>query len=256
MSVRQQVRRVTRIAGFGALTGAMLPALLAHERLARPDERDRVRDRWVQAWCSALLRTFGVHVAMHGEVPGRGGRGHLVVANHRSTADVLILLRAFGGHMVSRADLAGWPLVGAAARAAGTVFVDRSDAFSGANAVRAIRDRLGAGATVIVFPEGTTFPDDDVRPFQTGAFLGALRSGADIVPVGIAYGSGSGAAFVNETFPKHLARVAAASPSRAVLCVGEPIDVPPKARAADLRDRAQAEVQRLVVEARRRVDGT
>jgi lyso-ornithine lipid O-acyltransferase len=257
LSVRAQVRRVARIAGFGALTGAMVPGLVAHQRIARPDERDHVRDRWVQAWCRALLRTFGVHVVTHGAPPAPGGgRGHLVVANHRSTADVLILLRAFGGHMVSRADLAGWPLVGAAARVAGTVFVDRKDAFSGANAVRAIRDRLTAGATVIVFPEGTTFAGDEVRPFHPGAFLGALRSTANIIPVGIAYGSGSGAAFVNETFPDHLARVAAANPSQAVLCIGDPIDVPAKARAGALRDRAHAEVQRLVHEARRRVDGT
>jgi 1-acyl-sn-glycerol-3-phosphate acyltransferase len=254
VSVRRELRRAGRIAGFGVLTSAMLPAFLAHERLARLPERDRVRERWVAAWCAGLLRLFGVRVLFRGEVPA-GGRGHLVVANHRSTADILVLLRAFGGHMVSRADLAGWPLVGVAARAVGTVFVDRSDAVSGANAVRAIRDRLAEGSTVIVFPEGTTFPDDQVRPFHAGAFVAALRSGADIVPVGIAYGAGSGAAFVNESFPAHLARMAAATPSDVVVCVGEPIVVPEKGRAAQLRDRAQGEVQRLVGEARRLVDG-
>jgi 1-acyl-sn-glycerol-3-phosphate acyltransferase len=254
VTVRQQLRRAGRIAAFGALTSAMLPAFLAHERLAPAAGRDRVRERWVAAWCGALLRLFGVHVLTRGVVPPPG-RGHLVVANHRSTADILVLLRAFGGHMVSRADLAGWPLVGVAARAVGTVFVDRSDAVSGANAVRAIRDRLAEGHTVIVFPEGTTFPDDTVRPFHAGAFVAALRSGADIIPVGLAYGTGSGAAFVNESFPAHLARVAAASPSEVVMSVGEPIVVREKARAAHLRDRAHAEVQRLVGEARRMVDG-
>jgi 1-acyl-sn-glycerol-3-phosphate acyltransferase len=251
----REARRVARIAGFGALTSAMLPGLLAHQRLARPAERQRVRDRWVQAWSSALLGAFGVRVTTLGTLPPGRDRGHLVVANHRSTADILVLLREFGGQMVSRADLAGWPLVGAAARAVGTVFVDRSDAFSGANAVRAIRSRLSAGGTVIVFPEGTTFPDDEVRPFHAGAFLGALRSGADVLPVGIAYGKGSGAAFVNESFPAHLARMAAANPSRVVLRVGEPIQVPERARAVALSDVAHAEVQRLVHEARASVDG-
>ena len=254
MSVRRQVRRAGRIAGFGVLTGAMLPAFLAHERLAREPERDRVRERWVAAWCAGLLRLFGVRVLTHGAAPPPG-RGHLVVANHRSTADILVLLRAFGGHMVSRADIARWPLVGVAARAVGTVFVDRSDAVSGANAVRAIRDRLADGRTVIVFPEGTTFSGDEVRPFHAGAFVAALRSGADIIPVGLAYGAGSGAAFVDESFPQHLARMAAATPSDVVMCVGEPIAVGEKAKSAQLRDRAHAEVQRLVGEARRVVDG-
>lgn len=253
--MRRELRRAGRIAGFGVLTSAMLPALLAHERLAPPEARDAVREKWVAAWCGALLRIFGVQVLQHGAPPARG-RGHLVVANHRSTADILVLLRAFGGHMVSRADLARWPLVGVAARAVGTVFVDRSDAASGANAVRAIRDRLAEGHTVVVFPEGTTFPDDEVRPFHAGAFVAALRTGADIVPVGIAYATGSGAAFVNESFPAHLSRMAAARPSQLALCVGEPLAVPEKARAAQLRDQAHAAVQRLVHEARTRVDGT
>ena len=74
------------------------------------------------------------------------------------------------------------------------------------------------------------------------------------MPVGIAYGRGSGAAFVNESFPAHLARMAAASPSRVALCIGAPIQVPDRTRAAALRDRAQAEVQRLVHDARARVD--
>jgi 1-acyl-sn-glycerol-3-phosphate acyltransferase len=196
---------------------------------------------------------FGVHVLSRGPAPIHG-RGHLVVVNHRSTADILVLLRAFGGHMVSRADLARWPLVGPAARAVGTVFVDRSDALSGAAAVRAIRSRLAQGSTVIVFPEATTFPDDDVRPFHAGAFVAALHSGADVIPVGLSYATGSGAAFVNESFPAHLRRMAAADPSRVAMCTGAPIAIGPKTRAARLRDESRAEVQRLVHEARRMVD--
>jgi 1-acyl-sn-glycerol-3-phosphate acyltransferase len=250
----RELRRIARIAGFGALTTAMLPLFLAHEGVSHGRERAHVRERWVGAWCSALLRLFGVRAIRRGSLPPRG-RGHLVVANHRSTADILLLLRTFGGYMVSRSDLARWPLVGVAARAVGTVFVDRSDVVSGANAVRAIRDRLAAGDTVIVFPEGTTFPDDEVRPFRAGAFVAALRSGADIVPVGLSYARGSGAQFVNESFPAHLARMAAAKPSRVAMCVGEPIAVAERARAAPIRDQAHAEVQRLVREARRLVDG-
>ncbi|HEY8090553.1 MAG TPA: hypothetical protein VIF09_21980, partial [Polyangiaceae bacterium] len=105
MNVRQELRRAGRIAGFGALTSAMLPAFLAHERLSTPGEKDAVRRRWVGAWAGSLLRLFGVRATTRGTVPP-AGRGHLVVANHRSTADILVLLRMFGGHMVSRADLA------------------------------------------------------------------------------------------------------------------------------------------------------
>ncbi len=253
MKPRLHVRRAARVAGFGALTAMMLPAFVAHEASALPGDRDAIRDRWVGAWASALLGIFGVSVLSRGAVPVHG-RGHLVVANHRSTADILVLLRAFGGHMVSRADLAGWPLVGPAARAVGTLFVDRADVVSGATAVRAIRARLAQGATVIVFPEGTTFLGDEVRPFHAGAFVAALHSGADVIPVGLAYEAGSGAQFVNETFGKHLSRMAAANPSSVGMCVGAPIAIGPSARAARVRDEARAAVQQLVHESRRMVD--
>jgi lyso-ornithine lipid O-acyltransferase len=254
VSVGGELRRAGRIAGFGAVTATMLPAFVAHEALASIEDRSRVRDRWVSSWCSVLLRLFGVRVVAHGE-RGDSARGRLVVANHRSTADILVLLRAFGGRMVSRGDLARWPLIGPAARAAGTLFVDRSNAGSGAAAVRMIRTSLSRGDTVIVFPEGTTFPDDDVRRFQSGAFVAALGSGADVLPVGLAYATGSGAAFVNESFAAHLSRMAAARPSQVAMCVGAPIAPEAKARAATLRDHAQAEVQRLVRQARGMVDG-
>ena len=252
MNLRGEVRRAARIAGFGALTAAMLPAFMAHRRLSLERQRDGVRRRWVGAWSGALLGMFGVRAIIQGAPPAPGP-GRLVAANHRSTADILLLLQTFGGHMVSRADLAGWPLVGAAARSVGTLFVDRSSASSGATAVRTIRTRLVAGDTVIVFPEGTTFPDDEVRPFHAGAFVAAARSDAEVIPVGLAYQRGSGAAFVNESFAAHLSRMAAAPPSRVALCIGEPIPVS-RTRASDLRDAAHTEVQRLVRDARALVD--
>jgi 1-acyl-sn-glycerol-3-phosphate acyltransferase len=231
----------------------MLPAFWVREALAPPAQRETVRGRWVFGWSSVLLRLFGLSVVTTGQSRACG-RGRLVVANHRSTADILLLLRAFRGTVVSRADLARWPLFGAAARSVGTLFVERADAVSGATAVRAIQSRLAEGATVIVFPEGTTFAEDRVRPFRSGAFVAALRSGASVVPVGLAYASGSGAAFVNESFTSHLLRMAGAPPSRVAMCIGEDIQTDAGATAALLRERTHAEVQQLVAEARRIVD--
>jgi lyso-ornithine lipid O-acyltransferase len=249
------VRRAARIAGFGALTVGMLPGMIAHQTLRRAagSDPDAVRDGWVGAWSKALLTLFGIRVLLDGAMPPPG-RPRLVVSNHRSTADILILLRLFGGRMVSRADLATWPLIGFAARSAGTVFVDRADAASGATALRSMRTHLAEGSTILVFPEGTTFPDDEVRPFHPGAFVAAARAGVEVVPVGIAYQAGSGAAFFGESFGKHLARMAAAEPSRVALCVGPVIGGAGRTRAGDLRDRAHTAVQDLVHSARQLVD--
>jgi len=243
-AVAAPLRRAVRAGGFVGITAAMLPPFML--RLARAPEGDRmgVRDRWVRRWSDALLRLFAITVDAY--IPGRRApdRGRLVVANHRAAIDVAVLLGMFGGRMVSRADLSGWPVVGAAAKAVGTIFVDRESALSGAHTIRTIRSALEAGDTVCLFPEGTTFEGDVVRPFHAGAFISALRTRAEIVPVGIAYERGSEAAFVGESFVQHLTRMAGAKPTR----VGK------RTRAADLCARAHAAVQALVTEARALAD--
>lgn len=254
MSARIEARRGARVAGFVLSTSIMLPSYVAARSIARPDARDAVRDRWTRRWCDSLLRIFGVGLEVLGDADHARGRGRLVVSNHRGVIDVAVLLRSFGGFMVSRADLAKWPLVGAAARATGTLFVDRSDSMSGAQIIRTIREQLVSGHTVTIFPEGTTFSGDEVRPFHGGAFLAALRQDIDVVPVGIAYQTGSKAAFVDETFPQHLAKMAAAEPSRVVLAVGEPIPAKDERKAAALAAKAQAAVAAQVARARARVD--
>ena len=244
------VRRAVRAGGFAAITAAMLPPFAARLALTRPPGRAEVRDRWVRRWSEALLALFSITVESSPPVPRVPGRGRLVVANHRSTIDIAILLRAFGGRMVSRADLSGWPLVGAAATSVGTIFVDRESAVSGARTIRLIRNALEEGDTVCLFPEGTTFEGDEVRPFHAGAFIAALRTRAEIVPVGVAYARDSGAAFVGESFLKHLERMAGAGPTRVVARFGEPFVVAERARAAELSARTHAAVQSLVNEAR------
>jgi lyso-ornithine lipid O-acyltransferase len=246
-----RVRQATRAVGFVGFTGVMIPLFVTRDRIADHHRRDAVRDRWVKRWAGGLLRLFSIEVEPIDLPPTLEGRGRLIVSNHRSAIDIGVLLRTFGGRMVSKADLSGWPVIGAAARSVGTVFVERGDAKSGASAIRGIRELLKAGQTVIIFPEGTTFAGDEVRPFQSGSFLSATNTGAEILPIGLAYESGSEAAFVDETFPQHLARMAAAArTTRVRLAIGEPIVTTPKTKAAGLAKESHEAVARAVARAR------
>jgi len=260
--MRVLARRAGRIAGFFGITSVMLPAYKLRDALAPAARRDEVRDRWVAAWCGSLLRLFQVGLDVQPPAStacatadsAKGGL--LIVANHRSALDIAVLLRTFGGHMVSRADLSRWPLLGAAARSVGTVFVDRSSTTSGAGAIREIRRLLASGQRVVRCPEGTTFEGDLVRPFQAGAFIAALRTGASILPVGLAYPKGSGAAFVDESFGKHLSRMAGAKGCTVAARIGATLPILPGAHAADLAKQSRAAVQGLVEEARRAADAS
>ncbi len=256
MSGIDGARRVARAAGFLAVTPSLLAGYSVHDALVPLpfNDSEALRDRWVAVWCNAVLRIFGLRVITIGRITPKA-TGRCIVSNHRGVADVLVLLRTFGGRMVSRADLSQWPLVGIGARKLGTVFVDRARATSGASTIRTVRELLRAGATITIFPEGTTFAGDEVRPFHAGGLAAALGTGAELVPVGLAYSRESQAAFLDETFTHHLSRVAAAPPSFVVVSVGAPVNVAPSTRAPELatimRDAVASEVVRARAEADR-----
>ena len=115
-----------------------------------------------------------------------------------------------------------------------------------------MREQLARGQTVCIFPEGTTFSGDEVRPFHPGAFLAAGRLDVDIVPVGLAYAAGSDVAFRDETFGQHLSRVAASPGTRVVVSVGAPLHAPNGARPAVVAEAARAAVEAEVKRARSR----
>jgi acyltransferase-like protein len=139
MGLGARLRQVKRAGGFVALTAGVTPAFFIHRARVPASELESVRQLWARRWARALIGLFDVETVIEGNVPPPtrpGERGRLIVSNHRSAIDIGVLLATFGGRIVSRADLGRWPLVGAAARHAGTVFVDRTSAKSGAATIR------------------------------------------------------------------------------------------------------------------------
>lgn len=244
----EDARSLSRLLGVGAFTAGWLGAATLHEAFVPETERGPLFQRYLKRWAHSLVRQTGGKVELTPEsvIPAHIGP-RLVVSNHRSPFDIGVLLSIFGGHALSRADLSQWPVLGFAARRAGTIFVDRESAGSGASAIRSIRAKLKDGASVLVFPEGGTFEGDTVKPFRAGAFSALRGLDVQIVPVGLAYEPGS--EFLDETFVEHVLRVSRRPETRCVVHVGEARLALGKAQhiAQDLH----RDVQDLVVQARR-----
>ena len=247
------LRLPARALSAALVSGALYGALEALQ-VARPlgdDDDDVRRERFVRRWARASLAVLRVDARID---PGPSPRDtlprapRLVVANHRSTIDILLLLDLFGGHLLARGDMADWPVFGRLARTGGTLFVDRADPASGAAAVQRVRERLRRGKTIGVFPEGTTFDDDEVRPFHAGAFVAAAREKAEVLPVGIAY-EGGHAIFGDEPAGAHFARLLRAPKTRVAVAIGAGFSAAGTPIAATC-ERAHAEVQTLVRRAR------
>jgi lyso-ornithine lipid O-acyltransferase len=242
----ETARSSSRALTMGAITLGMLAGVTVHQRLSPPPQQHALFQSWMKQWAAGLLQVFGVEQALASVIPAEPQGARLIVANHRSPLDILLLLQHFGGVVLSRGDLARWPVLGLAARRAETIFVDRDDAMSGVMAVRQIRERLRQGRTVIVFPEGTTHRGDNVHPFQEGAFVAARGLPVEILPVGIAYQAG--AEFVDESFVQHMTRVAARPVTHVAFAIGRPR--PMHGHRKQLASGLTTEVQGLVHDAR------
>jgi len=177
------------------------------------------------------------------------GRGRVFVSNHRSAIDVLATLGHVEGKHVSRADLAGWPIIGLVARRIGILFVDRENRRSSADVMKRMIECVDHGIGVIVFPEGTTYEGDEVRPFKAGAFTVARRTGCEIVPIGIAY-TGGGTSFGDESMLTHMRRVSGAPKTHLAMVAGEPFTHEGR-DTRTLAEVAHDRVQALVREARK-----
>jgi len=251
-------RFVGRTAAFVGLTFGMYGMLEVDTALSPRAERESVLQTWIRRYGEALLRLYGVNMIATGPYVERGelyagrspgtNRGRVFVMNHRSGLDIPICLAWVEATILSRADLSRWPVIGVAARRVGTLFVDRESKRSGAAAISAMVSSIEHGRAVMIYPEGTTYEGDEVRPFRAGAFLAAQRTGAEIVPIGLAY-EGAAASFGDETFAQHMMRVSGARKTRAAIVAGDPIR-PDGIDVDVLREKVRSEVQRLVNAAR------
>ena len=116
--------------------------------------RDQLANRYRARLSNGLLRVFGAELLVNRPHTYEGGA--LVVSNHQSALDIAVMLSLFQGVMLSKHDVADWPLLGRLAKHGDTIFVNREDRRSGAAALREIRRRAKEGRTVVAFPEGGT----------------------------------------------------------------------------------------------------
>ena len=109
----------------------------------------------------------------------------LFLSNHSSWLDVLVLGGVIEACFVAKTEVGTWPLIRTVARLGRTVFVSRSRGRTGSEAV-AIKARLTAGDSLILFPEGTSNDGARTLPFRS-AFLATAGSARQVQPVSLVY---------------------------------------------------------------------
>ena len=141
-----------------------------------------------QFYWSNVCRLLGLEVRVLGStVSGAGKRPVVFASNHSSWLDIPVLGGRLDACFVSKDEVGGWPLVGTVARLGRTAFISRQRQATGRERDM-MRERLGAGDNLLLFPEGTTSDGSRVLPFRTSFF--AVAEGAEpplIQPVSVVY---------------------------------------------------------------------
>ena len=179
------VASILKLVSVGVSTLVSAPAMVATGPLRDGD----IAYHLAQCWAAFNLWAFGINVrprrlaALHPNSP------YIFMSNHRSQLDPLAVVAAlpdFQLRWVAKKELTGVPIFGWALQSGGHIIIDRSDQRQAIATLRAAREQMLAGVSVVIFPEGTRSSDEQgLLPLKKGGFMLALETGFPIVPVAI-----------------------------------------------------------------------
>ncbi len=233
-----QMRRGRRTA-LGALYalrvylafGLLFPFALLAAALAKPPATWRIG----AAVCRLFLRAAGIPLVVRGAE--RIPRTPVVLAvNHTSYLDALVLVALLGPRVysfVAKREFQDNPLMRMLLKGFGTLFVERFDVQKSAEHADVLVQAVRAGASMVVFPEGTLTRNTGLMEFRAGAFQVASQAGVPVVPVAL---RGLRSALRDGTW--YARRV----PVAVTVCAPIAPDGADWAAAVRLRDRVRAEI--------------
>src|SRR5690606_16085028 len=114
----------------------------------------------------------------------RRGETYVMVANHLSLLDILVLFRLFRHFKwVSKIENFRIPFIGWNMRLNRYIPLRRGDRTSVIQMMAACEETLASGSSIMMFPEGTRSLTGELKEFKTGAFELALKTRRPILPI-------------------------------------------------------------------------
>lgn len=147
------------------------------------------RALWLQAASRRVLTGLGIEIQTHGHPPERG----LVVSNHLSYLDILVLSAVMPCFFVAKMEIGRWPYFGGAARACGTIFLARTSRASAEAVGAEMTRRFALPVPVLLFPEGTSTDGSRVLRFHSRLIQPAITAAVPVTAAALRYAVQGGA---------------------------------------------------------------
>ena len=177
--------RWTRL-GIHIATGLLVAGVIF------PRVKNAKRALITQWWSLKTLRILNIVLSIHGVRPDTRARDMIIAANHISWLDIYVINAAHPARFVAKAEIRDWPIIGWLCEKAGTIFIRRTHRHDTARTNTEIHDVLRSGATIGLFPEGTTTAGDRLLKFHSSLFEPAVVNQATLAPVALRYHKSDG----------------------------------------------------------------
>ena len=143
----------------------------------------------IRTWSQKTLDVLGIQVVHEAQfsIAHPEAAPRLLVANHVSWVDALIIQTIQPSIFVAKAEVKGWPIVGSIATGCGVVFVNRGSPASARLMVDELSSALHHGYCVAGFPEGTSSEGSSVMLFHGNLFEAAINHNIHVQPLAIRY---------------------------------------------------------------------
>jgi 1-acyl-sn-glycerol-3-phosphate acyltransferase len=215
-----------------------------------PKSDAKQRGELIAQWARGLLSLLNVTVHIRGQ-PAQSGP-MLVVLNHISWLDILVMLAAQPVSFVSKSEVKHWPIIGWLATNAGTLYIERANRRDAMRVVHQIAEALSSGQLIAIFPEGTTSDGKQLLPFHANLLQAAISASSPVQPVALRFLDADGSLSMSpvyiddDTLLSSIWRMLCAKPVTAQLDFLEPVESGGMERR-DLAERLQQMISARLV---------
>jgi 1-acyl-sn-glycerol-3-phosphate acyltransferase len=165
-----------------------VPAAVLTICLGLFDRHGKGAYRASQIWTALILRMGGVVLRVRGRDHIDSRQQYVFMVNHQSNLDIPVLVQSlvsFQLRWIAKRELLWIPFFGWAMWASRHITIDRADPLTAVKSLKRAKERMAAGISIVVFPEGTRSRDGKLLRFKKGGFLLAVQAKRPIVPVTI-----------------------------------------------------------------------
>lgn len=198
-----------------------------------------VIDRLIRLWARSLVKAAGIDLHIENAEVLDPKQRYILVANHYSYFDIPCILAAVPQpiRFMAKVSLFKIPIFGWSLARAGFIPIDRKNRRTAVKSFDLAAERIRRGNTIVIFPEEGRSKFRQMRPFQRGAFLLAIKSELPVVPMAI-----------DGTFDVFRVGAKRITPGRVTIKVGTPMST----EGATLKDKerlasaSRAEIEQLL----------